>query len=258
VPPVRLGPTIGLIVQVVLLATLGVTLGLGQAGWIAGTGYALALTVLLTRAAHRAGIARLGPADKVTLARATLVGCVTALTADSFIRAVPVALFTAITIVALVLDAVDGLVARRTHSTSGFGGRFDMEVDAYLIGVLCVYVAPSAGLWVLAIGAMRYVYVAVSWVMPWTRRRLPPRYWRKVVAAVQAIVLLVVSADVVGEPWETAALLIALALLTESFGRDLIWLWRARRTPLPKPGVDIPGAAKRPEPVKKPAQAGRV
>ena len=46
---------------------------------------------------------------------------------------------------ALLLDAVDGGVARRTGTVSGFGARFDMEVDAFLILVLSGYVAGRLG-----------------------------------------------------------------------------------------------------------------
>ena len=66
-------------------------------------------TALLARGLARAGAARLGPADRVTLTRAALVGGVAALTADSFSRPTPVAVLVgARRAVALVLDAVDG------------------------------------------------------------------------------------------------------------------------------------------------------
>ena len=91
-------------------------------------------------------------------------------------------------VVALALDAVDGWVARRTGTASPLGARFDGEVDAFLILVLSVYVARSAGAWVLAIGAARYAFLAAGWLLPWMREPLPPRYWRKVVAATQGIV----------------------------------------------------------------------
>ncbi len=90
-------------------------------------------------------VERLGPADRVTLTRALLVGAVTALIADGFTRSVPVTVIVTIASVALVLDAVDGKVARRTRTASSFGGRFDMEVDAFLILVLSVYVSQVAG-----------------------------------------------------------------------------------------------------------------
>ena len=98
--------------------------------------------------------------------------------------------------VALVLDDVDGRVARRTGTASPLGARFDMEVDAFLILVLSVYVARSVGSWVLAIGLARYAYVAAGWVLPWLREPVPPRYWGKVVAAIQGIVLTIAASGV--------------------------------------------------------------
>ncbi|WP_239120166.1 CDP-alcohol phosphatidyltransferase family protein [Catellatospora chokoriensis] len=224
----RPGPVIGLLLQFAMLALLSAAVGLGRAGWAAGAAYALGSGVLLTRAMHTAGLVAFGPADLVTQTRAALVGCVTALTAASFAGDAPVPALVGITVVALVLDAVDGKVARRTATASAFGARFDMEVDAFLILVLSCYVAPSAGLWVLAIGAMRYVYVVATWVLPWLRGQLFPRYWRKVVAAIQGIVLVTAAADVLPRPVAVVALAGALALLTESFGRDVVFLWRHR------------------------------
>ena len=88
-----------------------------------------------------------------------------------------------------------------------------------------MYVARSAGAWVLAIGAARYAFLAAGWLLPWMRAQLPPRYWRKVVAATQGIVLTIAAADVLPLALTQAALLAALALLAESFGRDVGWLW---------------------------------
>jgi phosphatidylglycerophosphate synthase len=228
---VRSGPTFGLVGQAVLLLALAATVGLGPAGWTAGAGYGLITFVALSRGLARTDVREagwLGPADRITLARATLVGCVAALTADSLVRSVPVALLVGIAATALALDFVDGVVARRTATASALGARFDMEVDASLILVLSVYVVPTAGVWVLAIGAMRYVYVMAGWCLPWLRGPLPPRYWRKVVAAVQGVVLVFAASGILPAPLLKLALVAALALLVESFGRDVVWLWRQR------------------------------
>jgi phosphatidylglycerophosphate synthase len=219
---------IGLIVQVVLLSALAGTAGLGIAGWLTGTAYGCVLCAALTEGLHRSGALTLGPADRVTLTRATLVGGVAALTVESFARPAPVAVLAALSTVALVLDAVDGKVARRTGTVSALGARFDMEVDAALLLVLSLYVAREVGGWVLAIGAMRYAFVLASWVLPWMRGALPPRYWRKVVAATQGVVLAVATVDVLPRPLMAAALAVSLALLVESFGRDVGWLWQHR------------------------------
>lgn len=224
--------------------------GPGAVGWATAALFGIALCVLVFRK-----VKRLGPADQVTMARAVLVGCVTALVAEGFLWPVPVWVLVAVSAVALALDAVDGRVARRTGTASAFGARFDMEVDAFLILVLSVQAARSLGWWVLAIGLMRYAYVATGWVLPWLRSGVPPRYWRKVVAAVQGIVLAVAASGLPPRPARAAAVAAALALLVESFGRDVVWQWRNR---LSTAGVDVAGAAQRPEPVEQPDQAGRV
>jgi phosphatidylglycerophosphate synthase len=228
VPTVRTGPVIGLVAQVVLVAALAGTVGLGAAGWLAGIACGLVTYAALTRGLHRSGTAALGPADRVTLVRATLVGGVAALTVDSFTRPAPVGVLVALAAVALGLDAVDGQVARRTGTASALGARFDMEVDAFGILVLSAYAAGPVGGWVLAIGAMRYGYVAAAWLLPWLRGPLPSRRWAKVVAATQGVVLLVAAADVLPRPLSAAALAVSLALLAESFGRSVGWRWQHR------------------------------
>jgi phosphatidylglycerophosphate synthase len=173
--------------------------------------------------------AHLGPADWVTLARAALSAGVAGLVVASFIQPVPVALLVSLAAVALVLDAIDGQVARRTGTASALGERLDGEADAFLIAVLSIYVARSVGAWVLAIGAARYAFLVVGYVLPWLSGPLPPRYWRKVVCAIQGIVLTVAAAQVLPSALVTAALGVALVLLAESFGRDVWWLWSHRR-----------------------------
>jgi phosphatidylglycerophosphate synthase len=183
------GPAIGLIAQVLLLAALAETVGLGGAGWVVGITCGVIANTALALGISSYGSDRLSPADWVTLARATLAVGVAALVADSFDQPAPLAMLVTLTVVALMLDTVDGRVARRSRTASALGARFDGEVDAFLILALSVYVARSAGAWVLAIGAARYVFLAAGWVLPWLREPLPPRYWRKVAAATQGIVL---------------------------------------------------------------------
>jgi phosphatidylglycerophosphate synthase len=246
VPTVRTGPVIGLIVQVVLLACLAGKVGLDGAGWLAGITYGTITCAALTWGLHRSGADRLGPADWVTLARATLVGGVAALTVDSFDRPVPVVLLVTLTIVALLLDGVDGQVARRTGTVSALGARFDMEVDASLILVLGAYVMRPFGGWVLTLGLMRYAFVVAIWVLPWMRGTLPPRFWRKVVAATQGVVLVTATAHVLPRSLILTALVAALILLVESFGRDVVWLWVHR--PATVAPVPVPARVRRAQP----------
>ena len=134
-------------------------------------------------------------------------------------------------VVALVLDAVDGQVARRTGTTTPLGARLDGEVDAFLILLLSIAVSRHYGSWVLVIGAARYVLLLAGWLIPWLAAPLPPRYWRKVVAAVQGIVLTVAVSGVLDRAAGMIAVAAALLLLAESFGRDVIWLYRTGAGP---------------------------
>jgi phosphatidylglycerophosphate synthase len=223
---VQTGPLAGFVCLLALLGVLAATTGLDAYGWATGVACGAGLAALLARALARHGHDGLGPADRVTLARAVLACGVAALTVDSFGGQAPVAVLVALSTVALVLDGVDGRVARRTDTASALGARFDMEVDAFLILVLSVYAARATGWWVLAIGVARYLFVAAGWALPWLRGSLPPRHWAKVVAAIEGIALTVAAAGILPDAVTTIVLLIALGLLAESFGRHIWGLWR--------------------------------
>jgi phosphatidylglycerophosphate synthase len=231
---VQTGPVVGLIGQLAVLSVVAGTVGLGATGWLVGTTCGLVTAALLVHGLTRSGMGALGAANQVTLTRATLVGGVTALVADAFVGSASVAAIVALAVVALVLDGVDGWVARRTGTVSALGARFDMEVDAFLILVLSMYVVQSVGPWVLAIGAARYTVWAVGWVLRWMRTPVPPRYWRKPVAAIQGIVLTAAVADLLPGVAITVAIAVAVVLLAESFGRDVVWQWRRHRVTRPE------------------------
>jgi phosphatidylglycerophosphate synthase len=221
---------LGLLAQLVVLVALAWTVGLGASGWAVGLACAALAAGALTVAMPVHGLDRFGPADRVTLTRAVLVGGVAALVAAA--PPVPVAVLVGLAAVALVLDRVDGEVARRTGSVSRFGAAFDMEVDAFLVLVLSVYVAGTVGAWVLLIGLARYALWVAGRFAPWLREPVPTRPWAKVVAAVQGVVLTVVAADVLPAAVEVTALVLALVLLTESFAHQVLWL-RRHRVPAP-------------------------
>ncbi|MFG3151902.1 CDP-alcohol phosphatidyltransferase family protein [Streptomyces sp. NPDC048219] len=235
--------------QVLLLVLLGTVIGMGAAGWLTGLAFAFATWAVLTRALYRSRPPSFGPANRVTLGRATLVGGVTALVADSFRGAPPVSLLVGLTAAALILDGVDGQVARRTGTTTALGARFDMEVDAFLILVLSVYVAMDLGPWVLLIGGMRYVFVAAARVWPWLTAPLPPSTARKTVAALQGVLLLFAGAELLPRGVDAAVVGLALGLLVWSFGRDVVWLWRRSGSGMAAPGE---------EPASAPAVAAHV
>jgi phosphatidylglycerophosphate synthase len=227
-PALPPGPLVGLAAVVGLLESLDRVVGLGQRGWVVGLVCGVALAALLSRGLTRASRHALGPADRVTLARAVLVCGVAGLTADAALSArSPVVLLVALSSVALTLDAVDGAVARRTDTESALGARFDMETDAFLILVLSLHVSRDLGWWVLAIGLARYalllVAVAARWA-PWLRGQVAPRRWRKVVAAYQGIVLSLATAEALPPAVAGAAVGAGLVLLLVSFGTEVVAL----------------------------------
>ena len=172
----------------------------------------------------------LGPANRVTLGRAVLVALVAGTIAAPAWVQQHAAGVAALAAVALALDGVDGWVARRWRCASAFGARFDMELDAFLILVLCVHLLAmgKAGPWVLAIGAMRYAFVAAMRPWPWLERPLPESRRRKWVCVWQVASLLLCLLPAVGGAAATALLALALALLAWSFAVDVRWLHRMR------------------------------
>ncbi|MCF6735475.1 CDP-alcohol phosphatidyltransferase family protein [Blastococcus sp. KM273129] len=226
----RLETALGALGTAALLGVLSLAVGLDAAGWSVGLVSGWAATALLVVGRARRGDPVLPP-DRVTLGRAVLTAGVAALVAGSADRPLPVTAVVVLSSVALVLDNVDGRVARRTGTATPFGARLDGEVDAFLILVLSIAVARDHGAWVLAIGAARYVFLGAGWVLPWLAAPLPPRYWGKVVAAASGVVLTVAVSGVLPHPVGTVAVGVVLLLLAESFGRSVVWLYRTGAGP---------------------------
>ena len=238
-PTIRLATIAGMLATAALLGVVSATAGLGVAGWIAGLVTGSAAAALLVTARMRSDQPAILPADWVTLTRMVLIAGVAGLVADSFGRPVSTTALVTLSSVALALDAVDGLVARWTGTATPLGARIDGEADAFLILLLSIVVSQDYGAWVLAIGAARYALLLAGWLIPWLAAPLPPRFWRKVVAAVQGIVLTVAASGVPSRLAGMIAVAVALLLLAESFGRDVIWLYRTGAGPRTRRTVRI-------------------
>ena len=226
-PRIRLAVPLGILATAAVLGVVSATAGLGAVGWITGLVTGSAAAALLVTARRRSDQTAIFPADWVTLTRLLLIAGVTGLVADSFSRPVSITALVTLSAVALALDAVDGQVARRTGTATPLGARIDGEADAFLILVLSIFVSQDYGGWVLVIGAARYAFLLAGWLIPWLAAPLGPRFWRKVVAAVAGIVLTVAASGVPSRLVGMIAVAAALLLLAESFGRDVVWLYRA-------------------------------
>jgi phosphatidylglycerophosphate synthase len=227
------------IISVALLtAMLGGVLA-RQADWAAAhvlaglAAYAAVSGIILAAVGGGPDRAGFGLANQATLLRAGLVCLIGgALLAGGSLPLLGWSL-AALVAAALSLDAVDGWLARRYRLASGFGARFDLEIDALLILILAVLVWQTGrvGPWVLAIGLLRYGFVLAGWLVPWLRRPLAPSRRRQAVCVQQGITLLLCLLPPVGTTLASVCAGVALLALLASFTADIIYLARGRGAP---------------------------
>ena len=192
----------------------------------------LAALVLATVPADLPGRG-LGAANRVTLGRAMVTLPVAALVGQPAIHHDGghwwvIVLSTAV----MVTDGFDGWTARRTGTATPYGARFDMELDSVLMLALSLLVALSGkvGVWVVAAGVPRYLFVVAGWLYPPLAAPLPPSRRRQTVCVVQGIALLVALGPIIPPPAAVAAALLGLAALVYSFGVDVLWTLAAARS----------------------------
>ena len=231
------GALIMLTLPLLALLMLVSTVAFPGAGVVAlATGPAL-LTTVAGVAAY--GLAtgyphdRFGACNTVTLIRAALAAglAVPLVAAGAPMADAPFAwAVVAVAACALCLDGLDGWLARQSGLASAFGARFDMEVDALLGAILSLLALTmgKAGVWVLALGFLRYAFAAAGLVLPWLTRDLPPRMGRKTVCVIQIATLTALLAPPLQPPLSPVLAAMATALLIGSFGTDVLWLWRRR------------------------------
>lgn len=193
----------------------------------AAAGLLLAATVLFALAHADRSVMAFGVANMITTARAGMTLLLAAvIPVAALLDGTMLWTLTAIAGVALVLDGVDGYIARKRHECSAFGARFDMEVDALLALIMCLLLWRSGetGVWVLGLGIMRYLFIAAGWKLPALQVPLYPSFRRKAVCVIQIGALAVMLSPIIDG---TLSLLVgasALICLLASFTRDTMWL----------------------------------
>ncbi len=171
-----------------------------------------------------------GWANRATLLRGCLVIVLVALAPYAEHLTDNLWLYGLMALLALILDGVDGKVARATGSESDFGARFDMELDAlFILGLsIAVLALGKAGIWVLALGLIRYAFVAAGHFAAWLNAPLPDSFRRKTVCVWQIVTLLVAVLPLINSLFASTTLATALALLVWSFFVDIHWLYQRR------------------------------
>ncbi|HSF62755.1 MAG TPA: CDP-alcohol phosphatidyltransferase family protein [Paracoccaceae bacterium] len=229
-PALALGLGAGALGVAALVAALAPAPGLADTA-LALAAFAVAGAILLaTLPAYPH--ARLGLCNAVTLARLTMTCAVAGLVAAPGVLADPATgwAVTGLCALALALDGVDGWAARRSGLASDWGARFDMETDAFLGAVLSVLVwqTGKAGLWVLALGFMRFAWIVAGRALPWLNGDLPPSLRRKAVCVIQIAALIALISPALAPPLSQGVAAVAVAVLGWSFAVDGLWLLRRR------------------------------
>ena len=168
----------------------------------------------------------LGACNAVTLGRAALV----AMLAGAILNPAPAWAIFSIATIAFALDGLDGWLARRAGLSSGFGARFDMEVDALLGAVLALVILMrgTVGAEILVLGFARYVFVLATFIWPSLQGNLPDSFRRKAGCVVQISALITLLFPLTPTWLLTPVTLVGAAVLLYSFAVDAIYLMRQK------------------------------
>jgi phosphatidylglycerophosphate synthase len=175
---------------------------------------------------------RFGLANAITLGRAAITAALFGLFGEWLLNGVPS--FTdlqrwSLAFMAgliLILDGLDGPAARRSGLASPFGAWFDMEADALFVLslYLLVMAAGIAGPWVLACGALRYLFILAGQFDDRHTAPLPALRRRKAIYVVQAGAPIVALTPFCPAAMAAPLCAAAFAFVLYSFGADCLWL----------------------------------
>ncbi len=122
----------------------------------------------------------------------------------------------------VILDVVDGYIARKLNQQSDFGLYFDMETDAFFVALvsMLLYFKGMAPAWILIVGFMRYLNVAVYQILRLKPKKEPKQRFASVIAGTLFVVLAI--SFMLPTPIRYYSLLIVSILVMYSFGRSFL------------------------------------
>lgn len=162
-----------------------------------------------------------GPANWITVSRFIIIAYVL-----TFFEVLPLPVLVSLVSIAVLMDVLDGYIARRTHTQSAFGALFDMEVDSfYVIAMgLYFYFTTDFGLWLLIPGCIRYVYDIVRIVF--VDEKFEPQRQSLAVFLAGFNFVLLIAALMLPSDLSLLVLLISLMVVCFSFSRSFLDLFR--------------------------------
>ncbi|KIT14780.1 CDP-alcohol phosphatidyltransferase [Jannaschia aquimarina] len=188
--------------------------------------YLVGLTLAVRSMARTYPHNHVGTCNLVTTVRLALVGGLVAL---GLVHG-PGWPLAALAAFALLLDGVDGWLARRQGLSSEFGAAYDMEVDAALAACLALILltAGRAGPELLVLGFARYIFVVAAWGLTWLSAPLEDSLRRKTICVIQIGTLVLLCTPVLSGAPARALALCTAALVLWSFAIDIRRLAAAR------------------------------
>jgi len=131
--------------------------------------------------------------------------------------------------ISLILDGLDGYVSRYLNQTSKFGEVFDQEVDNFLILILSISLIlnHSYGYYIIIVPFYRYIFQILVEIGFLSKDNLPYSFLRKLICVLMTISLILCNCFNAVESFNTLLYVIIL-LLTYSFSKDTVWLYRRR------------------------------
>jgi len=122
----------------------------------------------------------------------------------------------------VVLDVVDGYLARKMDQQSDFGLYFDMETDAFFVALvsMLLYFKGMMPAWILIVGFMRYLNVAIYQILRLKPKKEPKQRFASVIAGTLFVVLSI--SFVLPPSIRYYSLLIVSILVMYSFGRSFL------------------------------------
>ena len=139
-------------------------------------------------------------------------------------------IFIFLAFIALILDGVDGLIARRYKESDSFGISFDQEADNLMLLILClsIYLNKDIGVEIFLIPIYRYIFILSMYRFLWLKRELPESFTRKFVCIFTSILLIISHISYLDEYIIINIVFFALFIITFSFAKDIIWLYRKK------------------------------
>ena len=195
------------------------TLGLYYAGALyllsLPAGFSFLLLLGLNWQAEQNACFLFHPANLVTFLRLALLFII-GLNFSQF----PPLLVGLIALAILLMDGLDGYLARKYQTSSLFGEYLDMETDAlYVLVMTCIlYQMDYLGLWILALGLLRYVYFLVLKNVKSPEQKEARVFRARLIAVIfmASLSACLILPEFIYEP----AVVIASALVVFSFGES--------------------------------------